>query len=170
MWQCRVQVAAVAVPIRVAVVLRWEAVSVAPGSIGGTSGLSPRDSVSRLSVAKRYVGWCPCAGQMSRTRCLGCQWGRLIQRPFSEHVAVWISDRIGDANRRWKSPRSGATTTPITTNGVTPGSVALLDLGGGESLSVSKAVADSLVAAWNDVGATSSSNTDSVSESVQRYR
>jgi hypothetical protein len=35
-------------------------------------------------------------------------------------------------------------------------------LGGGDSLSVTKAVADSLVAAWNDVGATSSSNTDTV--------
>ena len=63
------------------------------------------------------------------------------------------------------SPRSGATTTPTANNannGATPGAVALLDLGGGDSLSVSKAVADSLVAAWNDVGATSSSNTDSV--------
>jgi hypothetical protein len=50
----------------------------------------------------------------------------------------------------------------MTNNGATPGAVALLDLGGGDSLSVTKAVADALVAAWNDGGATSSSNTVSV--------
>jgi len=50
--------------------------------------------------------------------------------------------------------------TSITNNGAASGSLALLDLGGDTSLTVSKAVADSLVAAWNGVGAGSVSNAD----------
>ena len=163
MWRYLVQVAAVAVPIRASVVLRWEAVSAGSGFIGGTSGVSPRDSVSRSQSQSGTSDGVP-SGSNVEDPLSGVPVGSIDSTahfpntsPFGSATGSVMPVVIGS------SPRSGATTTSITNNGVTPGAVALLDLGGGDSLSVSKAVADSLVAAWNDVGATSSSNTDHAS-------
>ena len=58
---------------------------------------------------------------------------------------------------------SGST---ITSAGSSPGSIALLDLGNGDSLSVSKAVGDSLLSVLNPGSGTSNSNTDGVSNAL----
>ena len=132
------------------------------GFIGGTSGVSPRGSVSRSQSQSGTSDGVP-SGSNVEDPLSGVPVGSIDSTahfpntsPFGAATGSVLPVVTGS------SPRSGASTTSITNNGATPGAVALLDLGGGDSLSVSKAVADSLVAAWNDVGATSSSNTDSV--------